>query len=331
MKKALCSLVVATTGLMGISQLEESVQGQTFPTEGLVSYWKFDEINSGVTAIDSRDGNLGLFSGGVEWTTGKTNSGIILDGTSGFINVANSSNLNMGTNGWSFSGWVYPTVLAGPGADNVIVSKRPFITGGEDGYSMDIVSGNYLVIQYGNTHNFPRQFTANQWHHLVGTYNNTNGHIGAWVNGVSLVKESGGSPEPNQNQSNSYDLRFGTRSTTGLGWFKGKMDEFGIWNRVLSNNEIFELYNQGNGLPYNSTPTPPSLNISMGVPINDVPQINVVVYAPNTKMLALQKSSTLTDTNWQDSINYTPACAGTTTFSFPVTESNAFYRVIQRE
>ena len=30
----------------------------------------------------------------------------------------------------------------------------------------------------------------------------------------------------------------------------GKMDELGIWNRTLSESEITELYNSGNGLPY---------------------------------------------------------------------------------
>jgi hypothetical protein len=54
--------------------------------------------------------------------------------------------------------------------------------------------------------------------------------------------------------------------------FKGYLDEFGIWNRSLTNAEIVELYNQSYGLTYPFTSAPTNLNISLNItsPINIV-------------------------------------------------------------
>jgi hypothetical protein len=32
--------------------------------------------------------------------------------------------------------------------------------------------------------------------------------------------------------------------------FKGKIDELGLWDRLLTSNEISTIYNNGNGLSY---------------------------------------------------------------------------------
>ncbi|MBM2817717.1 MAG: hypothetical protein HW401_307, partial [Parcubacteria group bacterium] len=60
-------------------------------SNGLISYWKLDEI-SGTTAFDSTGSNTGTLTGAT-WTTAKINNGLSFNGTSNYLNVANNSTL----------------------------------------------------------------------------------------------------------------------------------------------------------------------------------------------------------------------------------------------
>ena len=47
------------------------------------------------------------------------------------------------------------------------------------------------------------------------------------------------------------DFRFGNRGAGGdVFGLSANLDEFGIWNRALSNTEITDLFNGGTGLSY---------------------------------------------------------------------------------
>ena len=89
---------------------------------------------------------------------------------------------------------------------------------------------------------------AEQWYHLAVSYGN--GHMKFYIDGV-LVKDWDNVPNANivDISSDPVNLVFGQERPTSAytdetgegGWFKGKMDDIMIYNRVLSDEEVLAL------------------------------------------------------------------------------------------
>jgi hypothetical protein len=94
-----------------------------------------------------------------------------------------------------------------------------------------------------------------EWHHVAATRNKTTGAIELYVDGVN---EASGKATT---ESLIAPVKFSIGANTdGKNYFKGSIDELRIYNKVLSEAEIFELFNN------NKTLTPnliyPELNTS---------------------------------------------------------------------
>ena len=104
------------------------------PATGLRTYWDFNE-GTGTTASDvSGNGNTGTLQGGATWTTGKSGSGVALDGVSGYVSPTQKAvyPLNEGPyQDYTISAWVKTTSAAG----KPIFSNEYFPTG--DGSAVD--------------------------------------------------------------------------------------------------------------------------------------------------------------------------------------------------
>jgi hypothetical protein len=87
--------------------------------------------------------------------------------------------------------------------------------------------------------------TANHFQHVALTYDKTTGMAALYRNGVEVANQNLGIFAP----QTSSDLYFGIRVTGPFSelYFKGKMDEVGIYNRALSAAEIHEDFEAGNG------------------------------------------------------------------------------------
>jgi len=77
------------------------------------------------------------------------------------------------------------------------------------------------------------------WRHVAGTYNN-NTQIQIYVNGIIENSLAIGNCSPGTN------IIVGSHPAPVV-LFNGTMDDVRIYNRVLSSNEIFNLWNAGNG------------------------------------------------------------------------------------
>lgn len=85
---------------------------------------------------------------------------------------------------------------------------------------------------------------ANEWYHITFSY--YNGIKKGYVNGVEVL-----------NSAYSFDLidndkQFTIGGYPNFAFFKGNIDEFSVWNRELSNSEVLQLYNNGEGMEYDS-------------------------------------------------------------------------------
>ena len=312
MRKAISSLMLAGGLLAGISGLEQKAQGQIlpFPENGLVRYYNFNQ-GSGVVANDATGGqDLGVANTNSWVQNGKFKSAYNPSGQYYDLNYSLLDQSAVTFNFWikKTGGWpLYGDIIGtGSGGGNFY-----FDTVGDGSLMFWLAPGNAPTFSYPQDQN---------WH--MATFTLRNGKQQSYLDNV---EKAGG----------SLNYTFSGNSIKMFGGLGGatinnilNIDEIGIWNRELSTNEISNLYNHGNGLFFNDNLR---LSINEGLPINDTPQINVEVYTPALTWLSLQKANTITgnDTNWQSIINYRPSSPGTTTFSFPITESNSFFRVMQ--
>ena len=79
---------------------------------------------------------------------------------------------------------------------------------------------------------------AGVWSHLIFSFDDTNDEVVIMINGVD---ETFGCVMSGLYQGSSQNINVGGSGIE----FNGKMDEFAIWNRVLSSDEILDIYKKG--------------------------------------------------------------------------------------
>lgn len=97
--------------------------------------------------------------------------------------------------------------------------------------------------------------SLNKWHHIIAVYDGPSKNISLYINGEykSSTNHGSGLPQNNKNYvigANAMGADGFDGNKGGSEGANGKIDEVGIWNRVLTKQEILELYNSGKGLKY---------------------------------------------------------------------------------
>ena len=248
------------------------------PTAGQIVNLNFN-AGSGPTATDSSgQGNHGNLLNGAAWTTGKTGSGLNLDGVNDIVAVADSASLNTATSAITVAAWVYRQSNQ---ASWATVASRQIGTGFEEPFWLGFSNtGNYrwFVKTAGaglSSTTAGGVAPTGQWVHLIGTYDGAN--VRLYANGVQqfaiahsgqLLGASGGS----LTLGASYNNASGTANEA----LQGRIDDFQMFNRALSLSEVQSLY-AGASAPEPDT-TPPAI-IGVSPPAGSS---NVSAFAPVT-------------------------------------------------
>lgn len=212
--------------------------------------------------------NYGIINGGLTTgVKGKINDSFSGYSASNFLTVLNSNELQFQRDApFTISMWVNRT--ASTTADHTLISYHdadsPYAgwrvnLNSAGALNVEMVSSfpNFWVNRRSSTSPFP---SANVWYHLVVTYNGNSDSSGfsVYVNGASFSM-----PNVDKNtlsSSISYSgsvFNVGLRDSSISPFNIGRMDEIGVWNRVLNSSEIAELYNNGTGFnPFNVPPPP---------------------------------------------------------------------------
>jgi hypothetical protein len=248
-------LVVSVSNGTISNESNESVP--TFPSTGLVSYYKFDET-SGTTANDEVGTADGIVNNARVFTTeetGKINTCADFTGGEDYL-------YNMGlpfdfsvTGNYTINFWWKPNTFT----DNDPIMD--FGTGGSNQailrISQDIVgSDNKLLfgavddaVAWRGYTTTDVTFTDGAWYMLTLVYN-SNKNLDLYVNGVN--KKTVATTSTQTSSNNIVFNSFMYNGAVDVGGAKGNsfMDEIGIWTRILSSDEVLELYNSGSGLAY---------------------------------------------------------------------------------
>ena len=237
--------------------------------DGLEAYWTFDAIDAGGVVVDSATGAYpGTIVGDVMAGSGIIGGALNFGGGAGNVNyVTMGDNLDPGLDNYTVSLWFKAATVAAGNAD-VFVSKGN--AGSSDPGFMMYVNGvgNPICVRAsgptGSTSRAEQRYTAafdTQWHHLAMVFDRTNEVVRGYYNGTNIGWSTGYYSVDDQLVAGSSitapgkNLIFGTNpGITAYDFsYEGKLDDVGIWRRVLNDDEIYGIYKAGvDGTPLSS-------------------------------------------------------------------------------
>ena len=244
-------------------------------TSGLVAYWNFDE-GSGTTVHDSSgNGNEGMNNGATWVSDGVQGGALNFDGSNDYVDFSSPV---LSQPPYSVCAWVKPDSLS-DGKNHYIIANGGEI-GTHNGFFIDIewqevYNGDYSFgvgvesIFKGHSTYHP---ASTDWAFLCGTWDGIADltHIKLYMNGV-LVGSSVTNPPV---AGSVLNLIIGS-SSNNKGYFDGLIDEVRIYNGVLTEKEVQDLYNilefsiqGGRGINLNINNIGPSNAINVDWQIN---------------------------------------------------------------
>ena len=235
-----------------LGQLQAQTQIPNYvPTTGLVGWWPFN----GNANDESGNGNNGVVYASTVLTTDRYNvlsKAYLFNGTTQSA-IINSLQLTNTTTGLAASVWFNSNI-----ALNTSAGHRMFISGTNNiPYQFAYNNGGIDLELYNSSgaltvYTIPITFLANTWNHVVFS-TNTNSSVLIYINGV--MYNAGNAPSSFRSTNNSKYM-FGMSSSAF--WpvpFNGKLDDIGIWNRALTQQEVNELYTSSDPFDVSATTT----------------------------------------------------------------------------
>ena len=220
--------------------------------DGLISYYNLDET-SGTSFTDSTGSNDGTGNNtDVSGGTGIINDGGNFDTGNYDIDLGTGINLFDNNNDFSVGFWLNPTTFVlngsfinlGTGRDNGFYLQDP----AGDGSFQAFFSNSSAKRAY---YRWNTVFSTGSYQYVV--FARTGNTTKLYVNGVDQ-----GAPDSSGNDGTSpFPITYDASEVGFIGadnsetlFIDANLDEIGLWNRYLSQAEVTELYNSGDGLTY---------------------------------------------------------------------------------
>jgi hypothetical protein len=188
------------------------------------------------------DGGLhnGVWSGTEAYDNGKFSKVASLNGSS-YISIGDSNFLNIGTNPYSFSFWVNFSSINSN--ENAFLGKYDSDAGS---LTLEYLDDSKKFVGYADSNTqivfsdaLSNGLVTGTWYHIVFVVEQDN--YRCYLNGEKLPVTLNGN---NFNVSKSITPIIGNYSSSGSGDINGLIDQFRIFNRALSDNEVNILYNE---------------------------------------------------------------------------------------
>lgn len=253
-----------------IRRLQVSAASSSGKTEmGLVALWAGEG-----NANDSVGNCNGQLVNRAAFTPGKMGQAFNLNenlnginrgyGGGGFVLIPASPALDVGKgDGFSLECWIKPTTVT----RQQLIAEYERMLGTADGADVgvdfviqasSILEANIVDInQTGHDISTPPNLLeAGVWQHIALTYDKPSGLAAFYINSIVVTQVNLGSFTP---QTSYRNLLLGARTTFGSvsnpdTMFSGGMDEFSVYNRALSAEEIQAIYTEEN----DGAPPPPA-------------------------------------------------------------------------
>jgi hypothetical protein len=205
------------------------------PPTGMVSWWPGDE-----NANDIQGAHHGALQNGATFAPGKVGQAFDLDGLNDFVQVADSSAWDFGTNDFTIDLWVNFDQVDG---------ARTFVAHDDGPFNLNKwifwLRNGQLEFHINDPVNGPIFFnvpfspTTSTWYHVAVTRSGSTYTF--YINGNSAGSLTNSTPVPNA----SANLTIGWAEGSGT-FLDGRLDEVDIFARALSAGEILAIYTAGN-------------------------------------------------------------------------------------
>ena len=225
--KILLSFFLVLVTSLGFSQSVPSY----VPTNGLVGWWGFNGNAQDV----SGNGNHGTVNGATLTTDrfGNQNGAYSFDGVDDFISVSECVQIPLSSNNRTCSFWIKSNIIDNP-PNRDILNWGNYQTNQRFGFTM--YSGlTYFCAQ--NNDFYGSVFVGdNRWKFITLTYDGQ--FVSIYVNGLL----DGGQFRNLNTVGDTIVIGSSPLFHPGATYFDGLIDDIGIWNRALSQQEISNLY-----------------------------------------------------------------------------------------
>lgn len=205
----------------------------TEATETMIGWWKF---NGDVT--DSSGNGLNGTNSAATLTTGAngaSNGAYSFDGTTAGISAPTTGTLSAATQSVSF--WVNPSSLSG---NRVFIATR---TSASTGWMVAYLNSavNFDCGTSSVRYNSGLTMTTGAWHHVVATCSLA-GNVTVYVDGVAAVSPTVVNRTATASGSTLY---IGRDSSSAQYFISGTMDDVRIYKRLLTAEEVSDMYAKG--------------------------------------------------------------------------------------
>lgn len=225
-------------------------------SNGLVGWWPFN----GNAKDESGNGHNGKVKGAslVQDHFGNLNTAYSFNGSNNYIFCGNLSELSYSkTKTISISFWFLSISSAG-------VNSDPFDLRSSNNNSIQVClnspSANNIVLNNWNQklmcgagYLSTIDFQTEQWKHIVDVVDFESNKMLLYVNGQLITTKNITSTCNLLGRLNNPKLNIGSRfdfENSRCCYFKGSLDDIGIWNRAITREEVSDLYNSKELLPF---------------------------------------------------------------------------------
>ena len=205
-------------------------------------------INADNVYTSSVSGIAGAGVGGMTFGTGLINQCCTSNGTNSYV-FYNTASFNF-TNSFSTSFWV-KTSVSQVGTNGLISSYDYY--GANYGWIVGLTPTNKVEIFWNNTsdnvYTCSSSIISNQWNHVVVIWDKVNTNWKVYINNVldvNVTTAAANGIRYTGNEKSNICCLFSDVANS----LNGSMDAIAMWNKVLTNTEINQLYNGGNGKQY---------------------------------------------------------------------------------
>ena len=170
---------------------------------------------------------------------------MIFDGSNDIVELGTGL-FNGGESQLTISAWAKPETNSGHGkiiTKKGTVNPRVFylsVNGTDKNVYFFLTSTNYRYFYTAND-----SITVGEWVHIVATYNFATDTGKIYLNGAEVSTSSAGSTPDTSIGSNSIPTTIGRDGGSSADYFKGLINDVGIWDIALDSDSVTALYNSG--------------------------------------------------------------------------------------
>jgi len=205
---------------------------QQFVTDGLISFWTFDD--NAVTEKTVKDlwgNNDGTMMGNAKTGEGNIGQALVLDGAGSYVSITQPQDIPKGNDTYAIEAWFYANTMKVEGimgwgtwgASNQVNALRL----GTD------VNG-FRHYWWGNDLDKATGDISKAWHHIIAQYDGKTRSL--WFDGELINSDT-----PAGHNAQIVDVNIGVTNNRSEFW-DGKIDELRLYNRALKEDEILKNY-----------------------------------------------------------------------------------------